>query len=218
MLKRYDPGLPLYFCFVPRTGGTSLTNVFYSAIGRDRVRVNPGPAETVGNHFNRELGYGIETVYPSAYQFYTILRDPFERMVSWYFYVKSRPNGSMRLAPNAPPTKLSDYGETLAEVLVRAPADATRYLPPGRYPQMLDDFLFVGSTERLLSAARFLTGLFGVPCPRKMPRANAAVRDEEVTEDMRERFREEHAEDYDLYAYAVEKWRPVWDAVDEECK
>ena len=155
-------------------------------------------------HYNRTQGYGIEVKHPDADQFFTILRDPFDRLVSWYFYIKHLWKGEVW------GIRLVDYGNTLNGFLDGYHPDVLNFLPAGDYPARLDDFVFVGTVERLWDGARALAEILGKPVPQ-LRRANGAKRDEPVPNDMRPEFRRRYPDVYEVHDYAMRTWSPLWD-------
>jgi hypothetical protein len=106
-LRAYDCNIPLIAIHIPKTAGSSVKEIFRAWFG-DRLlfhyfnkRSSEMPPKydlvamhtkeqpiVIYGHFNRTRNFGIEHYYPKAEQFITILRDPFERVVSGYFYMR----------------------------------------------------------------------------------------------------------------------------------
>ena len=97
----YNKAEPLFSIHIPRCGGKSMTpwlaEIFPGSLGLhyfDEAK-NRMPAKhkrqagtCIHGHFNKARGFGVQDYYPQARQFITILRDPFEVLVSRYYYEK----------------------------------------------------------------------------------------------------------------------------------
>lgn len=168
------------------------------------VNEKPSGGQIGHAHYNSAWCCELTTKYPDADQFFTFLRNPFDRMVSWYFYIKHIWKGHVW------DIRLSEYGNTLRGFLEGYRPDAIQFLPAGQYPCRLDDFVFVGITERLHDGIRALSRILNKPVP-KLLSTNAAVRDEAVPDDMRQGHREMYQDVYETYEYAVQTWHSVYD-------
>lgn len=106
-MKYYDYKDPLISIHIPKSGGTSFSNVLKEWFGQcyyqhyfDEKR-NKLPKKVrlkvpifniqrrsicIHGHFNRERGFGINKYYPKVNQFISILRDPLELQLSFFFY------------------------------------------------------------------------------------------------------------------------------------
>jgi hypothetical protein len=102
-MREYNPKDPLIAIHIPKTGGTSIRDLFREWFGsgllthyksKDALPTRHDlsciqdsniPIAIYG-HFNQLRNFGITQYYPMVNQFVTILRDPFERAVSRYFF------------------------------------------------------------------------------------------------------------------------------------
>lgn len=210
-MRLYDAKKPLYFLHIPRTGGVVMWGWLREMSGnrvRQDTRKTGGPRQIVGGHFDLTVGRGVVQLHPEAEQFMTIFRDPFNRLVSLYFFIKNQYKGKAPWEPG-PPIRLKDYGNTLAGFLDSYPSDVTRFLPVGSLhvrplPRMLEDFIFVGIAERSRNCLRTLARLVHKRCPMFRHGNPCGRVDEPVTPCMRADFHRRHPEDYDLYDWACE--------------
>ena len=69
------------FIHIPKTAGTSISSYFNER--QIRLRVQPGKHDTI-NHIKQRFS----NLYDS-YSKFTVVRNPYDRMVSWYFYLKN---------------------------------------------------------------------------------------------------------------------------------
>lgn len=218
-MREYNRNQGLYFCHVPRTGGAVLSAMIQEMIGTEHHLVGffktPGPGQVAQAHYDQTLGLGVVELHPEAQQFVTVLRDPFDRMVSWYFYLKNLWHGEVDFCARQK-LRLADYGGCLEGFLELYPADQGRFLPSrvhgiSRLPGVLDQFVFVCIRHRLYATACFLAEVFGAKRPKPRSGNPCGKKDEPVTDEMRADFRAAHAADYEIYDYAVETWKPIWD-------
>ena len=98
-MKPYNPARPLISLHIPKCAGTGLMDVF-SKLPRNRFRFLPHypdinrnlppdwnePGVLIHGHFQRFKGEAIETACPGSDQFITVLRDPFDILISSYYY------------------------------------------------------------------------------------------------------------------------------------
>ncbi|MBI3796453.1 MAG: sulfotransferase family 2 domain-containing protein [Deltaproteobacteria bacterium] len=100
-MKPYDREKPLISIHVPKCAGGSFGVVLQSWFGPNlcphypnwELRQTPPRYDLkegicIHGHFNSFKGVGVLDYYPQVEQFITILRDPFEMAVSFYFFRK----------------------------------------------------------------------------------------------------------------------------------
>lgn len=180
----YDPGRLLVSIHVPKTAGTSFRAVlerwfgprlFLQYPGWPRFdRPDVGGDACLHGHFNVEAGHGWRHAAPDAAQFITVLRDPFDRLVSLYRH---------RLRHEAAPDgALASFDAFLELHLSRRPAPGLpRYaveFPPPVAPDRPHDwldgrFLIVGVTDAMEETVERLAAVLGKPRV-DIPRDNAA--------------------------------------------
>lgn len=179
-LKQYDPDLPLVFIHVPKTAGGSVRTVFRNWFGQGfyahyfnwqhnqlphcdprfetHTRENP---VCVYGHFNQKRGFGVDVNYPDAKQFMTILRDPFEQMVSRDFDLRSKsdmmkkyPNGAQPPEGTLEAFLLSDSPNTLSHL--------PRPVTQDNYRDIIDElFIYIGCTEELSASMQKIASSLG---------------------------------------------------------
>lgn len=220
----YDPHLPLFVMHLPKTAGMSVREVFadwfrdglllhYFEEGTGRMPVkydlaalhsNERPVAVYG-HFNKTRGFGIPHYYPDARQFITILRDPFERTVSSYFFLRKHGPGWKDQA-RIPKDDLRTH-------LLNSPGRMVNHFPCDitldNYRDVIESmFIEVGIIERLDdSMARIASRLGKTYRPESMRRLNTTDRDQRlVTEDMRQEFVENNPLEYAIYNYVRAKY------------
>jgi hypothetical protein len=217
-MRAYDPAAPLIYSHVPKTAGTTVREVFRGWFGAGLVEhyadersgsppvrhdltslQSAGLPPVVFGHFNNRRGFGIDQYYPEATQFVTVLRDPFERAISGYYY-RIRHDHSRR-SPATPREDLRSY--------LRRPRGGLINFFPGfvtadNYREMIDrHFIEIGVMEHLAESLRRIARALGRSFDvRELPRLNANPEPPENVADLREQFIANHPLDFEMYDYA----------------
>lgn len=156
-------------------------------------------------HFNRLRGFGVEDYYPNATQFVTILRDPFEKAVSGYFYLKK--NRSYWKDKSRIPREASIENylmKTKVNYLNHFPREVT----PANYKDIIEEyFIEVGIMERLEESMKWIAHKLSMPyVAALLGHHNATDRNQEVQSHLRDLFSERNQLQFDVYNYAVERF------------
>jgi hypothetical protein len=225
MSRTYDPDKPLISLHIPKCGGTSLKRVlqkwfgkhYYKHYRHPQKRAQPPRRKlTTGlfrkrnisrlcihGHFGNVGGHSVADYYPQVDQFITMLRDPFEVMVSRYFYAR-------KLGPNrflkGKRTPISDQFKSFEEFLAGTQPTFLRHLPFDltleNYRQILDEhFVAIGITDESQKSVDQLALRLGYPS-ETVPHNNPSQRDEPVPEHLREQWLQRHPLEVALYEYA----------------
>lgn len=220
--QSYDPSEPLVFMHVPKCAGTSVAHALSYWFGERHVNLRQLPCRDVRED-PRVVGGGscirdhftlphrtVESAYPGARQFFTMLRDPYDTLLSHYFY------GMATKTPKF--ANYADVNEFLDEMAAR-PARATlfNYLLPRSKNEDLcnyaDRFVFIGAADRMGQSISYLAEFLGKQ-PPPVARLNATPRPSEVP-DRREEFHKILAPDFELYEMArnaIDAGRPLGSA------
>ena len=98
-MLRYAKTSPLIALHLPKCGGTSFRHVLASWFPEPQLLLHyrrgkppskhdlEGPVCVYG-HFNSARDVGVEQYYPEVKQFITIMREPFDRFLAQWFYLK----------------------------------------------------------------------------------------------------------------------------------
>ncbi|WP_412552909.1 hypothetical protein [Shimia sp. MIT1388] len=224
--KTYTPSLPLIFVHIPKSGGSSVREVFGTWFGsnlyphyfkpkdqsmpprRDFLGLqrNQEPAVIYG-HFNKHRGFGVEQYYPEASQFMTILRDPLEMHVSRFFYA-ARIEKKGRKIYNAPKSaSLEDFVKTShLSMLEHFPRQVTM----SNYRDIIEEyFLHIGFLDHLEESLNHMGRILKKPSvDTKIPHLNVSARTQPVSEEAAHLFRENHDLEYCVYSHARDLFLP----------
>lgn len=212
---------------VPKTGGTSVMRIFRAWFGEgflshyfDRgtnsmptrhdlaTAHRPERPVVVYGHFNASRGFGVADYYPQVKQFVTIVRDPFERAVSGYFYVQQQFQRGASWWEGSRPAAM-----TLREYLSRKSEGPPLLFSPisltlDNYREILEMFFVeIGITEKLDESLRRIARSLAMDYDSSMlPTENRSLRTQEIPNDLRESFIERHPLEYAIYNYAAARF------------
>lgn len=188
----YDPAKPLIFIHVPKTAGSSVRAVFEDWFGEGlilhyhrgsipdvidlKARHNAASPVCLYGHFNAERGFGIPGRYDDQRQFMTILRDPLEKVISAYFFVRLRAQQAAKPTLQEQLTldlSLGDYvRQTRHNYLKHFPVPVTLE----NYSDVIERyFIAVGITEELPRSMAWIAQCLDRPAP-DIPRLNVTPR------------------------------------------
>ncbi len=224
-MKLYTPDLPLVFIHVPKTAGSSVGRIVEGWFGTGYVpnyfnqRKQSAPVRSdvfdrhsrdapvcVYGHFNPLNGFGIPDLYPDAKQFVTILRDPFDRAVSGYYYKRAlvAKTGRGSIIPK----------RTLPEYLAQAPGKMLLHFPrpvtAQNYKDIIDEFfVMIGFSETLEPSLHMIAAALGHSFdPGLLGHRNKGSYDT-LSMDMdtlRANYKERMPLEYAVYEYAKERF------------
>ena len=227
----YDPTQPLIFTHIPKCAGTSIVRVlrhwfrghYYHTFTDDRLGL-PMPriptqdrwgrwiseVHCIHAHFDHRRGYGLPYLYPEVKQYMTIFRDPFDIVVSMYFFAKGKAKAGVffhegkqvdfcQLYP-----RLEDYVHDHPVWLYdHLPQDLTLH----RLSAALHErFVYIGIFEDMPTSINQLRLRLGKP-PVEMPMRNVSKYDEDVPESLRQWFYHNHPLLHDIYQFALETYK-----------
>lgn len=235
-MRPYDPKLLLIGIHIPKCAGSSMKQVLRRWFGRnihwhfyDEARNLPprpyrpskfnrlltqvtGRVTCIYGPFNRQRGFGVEEYYPTAQQFFTVVRDPLKTALSRYFYAKQQ--GLSRMHAGIPAPISANYASVddfIADQL-HLPY-LVNYLPGpltlGNYADVFAArFVYVGIAEDLQTSVDQLAerlGFASVP----VPHVNTSKHDETLDPALAADFVAARPLEYAIYHYALEHYRDV---------
>jgi hypothetical protein len=225
-MKTYDKNKPLISIHIPKTGGSGFREILENWFAADlyfhyfdeknnrmpeKHQLRPGIC--IHGHFNRGRNFGIKHYYPEADQFITFLRDPFEIVVSRYFFEKKRETVSRSFRGGKPLNLTSDIDQYLDEELRKKDyhPNILDYMPVeitlDNYKQVIDEyFIYIGIVEDFQCSLDKLAAKLKFPA-FAVELLNKSERFVDFSLEYRERFRETHPCEYAIYNYVSENYK-----------
>lgn len=221
---KYNKNKPLIAIHIPKTGGGSYREILKKWYGQkyfshyfdeknnkmpEKHDLNPGIC--ICGHFNKRRNIGIQDYYPEVKQFITILRDPFEILVSRYFFVKkqetvgkSHRNGDVLLLSKDVDKYLEDeiYKKDYhPNILDYMPCEVTM----DNYREVVEEkFIHIGIQDNFQFSMDLIAQKLGFKS-EEMSHMNVSERYQSVSAKIRTVFVETHPVEYALYNYVKKK-------------
>lgn len=220
-MRDYDSNKPLISIHIPKCGGISFTRILegwfkerlvlhYFDEKNNRMpikhRLNPGSGVCIHGHFNMKRGFGITDYYSEVDQFITILRDPFEILLSNYFYVKRLGVEAYRDGLRYDLGDFSDYLKKHGSFMfLHMPCEITM----DNFKEIFEKyFVYIGVLEDIQVSVDCLAKKLGFPVTI-ITHENISERSIEITEQMREEFKERYPLEHAVYNYALSTYKNV---------
>ena len=200
----------MIFTHIPKCAGTSFIRLLrrwfregYCHVHQDESTDRPlGRADTkddtgewneyvrvIHSHFDAGRGYGLPNHYPEIQQYFALMRDPFDVLVSMYFFAKGRSQrGEFKYRG-----KTVDIREHFPDVSAYVAADQAwleNHLPTDMTEDNCEEyvasrFVYLGNFENLQESIDHLAFVLGKR-RQILDRKNQANYDEELPESLRE--------------------------------
>lgn len=221
-MRDYDSSKPLIVIHIPKAAGTSSKEVFKSWFGENfhqhyfnekkacmPIKIDifelhkPQKPLCLHGHFNKLRNFGVEDYYPSADQFITILRDPYEQLISAYFFCsKNGVNWKEKLM--VPNVDIETYLKNKKpNMLNQFPREITK----DNYKDICEEhFIEIGITEKLDQSLDRIANKLGFEYEDNVPTLNKTTRDEKIPENFKDQFIELNRLEYDVYEYCMSKY------------
>jgi len=160
-------------------------------------------------HFHHGHGFGLPYFYPEIDQYITILRDPFDLMVSMYFFMKGRSRQG-QFWYRGSPVDMSEKYPNIESYLCTYPYWLYSHLPQNltlvNYRQQLESqFVYIGVYEDLQTSIDQLAAVLDQPS-MPLPVSNASKYDENVPNYLREQFYHDYPLPKKIYDFALENY------------
>lgn len=161
-------------------------------------------------HFDHRRGYGLPYFYPEVDQYITILRDPFDIIVSMYFFAKGKATTSGFFHEGKQVDFCALY-PTLKSYVEDHPVWLYDHLPQDLTLENVDQyvqerFVYIGVFEDMSTSVDQLRRILG-KAPMTMPKWNQSTYNEPVPEDLRHWFYHNHPLLDRLYKIATATYR-----------
>jgi hypothetical protein len=234
-MKPYDPEKPVIYTHIPKCAGTSIVTMLRSWFGNAYHKLNQDETKDIllpkietqagdgrwlpsvkciHGHFNHGRGYGLPYYYPEIDQYFTILRDPFDLVVSMYFFAKGR-SAQGKFWYRGELVDFSSQFPNVERYVRSYPYWLFNHLPQDltldNYEEYLEQrFVYIGIIEDLQTSVVNLGTILGKPY-FELPQLNTSNYDEKVPQSLREQFYYEYPLLRRLYDYALRNYRRVGD-------
>jgi len=167
------------------------------------------PGICIHGHFNQSRGFGVEDYYPEVDQFITVLRDPLDAAVSNYFYWKTKARNIQLKNGTLHPGSADDYKNIDDFFKKRATSNMLDFMPglitKENYREIIETkFVWIGLAENIQTHVNDLATALGFPSA-EMGRLNTAIRDEELSSAVCNKFIENNPLEFDLYRYVRDR-------------
>jgi hypothetical protein len=229
-VRKYDPEKPILYTHIPKCAGTSVVRLlrnwfgrYYHKLNQDETRDIVLPrvetqddrgcwlkdVKCVHGHFDHGRGYGLPYFYPEVDQYFTILRDPFDLVVSMYFFAKGR-SARGQFWFRGQPVDLRVQFPNVESYVRTYPYWLFNHLPQditlANYKEKLEQkFVYIGIFEHLQTSIDNLGLTLGKP-QTQLPRFNVSTYDEVVPESLREQFYHDYPLLHLVYEFALERF------------
>ncbi|MGB4205294.1 MAG: sulfotransferase family 2 domain-containing protein [Bacteroidales bacterium] len=217
-MLQYDSNKAIISIHIPKAGGTSFRKILSNWYGNklhlhyfnENNKLMPEkfellPGMCIHGHFNSSRDFGIRHYYPEADQFITFMRDPFDIIVSRYYYVKMREKAGTSYR-DGKPTNLADNVNDFLEQEIHN----SNYTPnildffpevitSENYEQIIrSKFIYIGFMDNYQESVDRLADILGFP-HMIAPFENKSERFGEIDPSLRKIFMETHQLEYKVY-------------------
>ncbi len=160
-------------------------------------------------HFHHGHGFGLPYFYPEIDQYISIMRDPFDLMVSMYFFIKGRSKQG-QFWHQGRPVDITEKFPTIESYLKTYPYWIFSHLPQNltlaNYREKLAaQFVYIGIFEDLQTSVDRLAMKLGYPT-MTLPVSNTSKYDETIPEEMRHQFYFDYPLLKKVYDFAAENY------------
>jgi hypothetical protein len=202
----------LLFLHIQKTAGSTLRTFIKNQYDEDEIwfgssldklkEYDPNKLKCVGGHFP----YGIHQNFNRPFSYFTMLRDPVDRVLSYYYFIKNRPNRGKH--ERTAGMDIKDFMKTLENQTVNF---QTKRLSGGKpnlekaKQHLSQDFSFVGLTERFEESLFLMKKEYNWQNPeyknRNITKQRAAK--SELPKDVISFIEERNDMDIEIYRFAI---------------
>lgn len=231
MYKTYESTQPVIFTHIPKCAGSSFIRLLRQWFGKEYLKLNQDERQDillprmelkdrnghwlqgvkcVHGHFDHGRRYGLPYYYPDVPQYFTIFRDPFDIVVSMYFFCKGKSKEGKYWYRGKQVNILDEY-PTLESYLADYPYWLFNHLPQditlSNYRKKIKHrFIYIGIQEDLPGSIRRLAEILDKPYI-DLPRFNESTYDEFIPGWLREKFYKDYPLLKSIYDLAKENYQ-----------
>ncbi len=215
-MRKYDPNIPLLFPHIPKCAGTSFVRLLRKWFGPEYRRTNKidrkvqampkvetklpdgswdPTVKVINAHFDADRGYGLPEYYPDIPQYMTLLRDPFDIVVSMYFFAKGKSEKG-EFFHEGKQVDITEHYKSVNDYVKDYPAWLYAQFPQdikieNATAKIHEKFVYIGILEDLQTSLDRMAEIFGKP-KEVLPLKNVSTYNEEIPESVREQFYADH--------------------------
>ncbi len=230
-MRTYDPDQPLIFTHIPKCAGSSFVRLLRAWFGTTYCKLNQDETKDIllpkiptqdergqwlpnirciHGHFNHYRRYGLPYYYPEVTQYISVLRDPFDIVVSMYFFFKKRSLAGEFLY-RGQAVDIRDHYPTVEQYVRDYPYWLFDHLPQDinttNYREKLAKrFVYIGIFEDMPQSIESLGKVLGKP-KLELPHINVSDYDEPSPSHLRKRFYEDFPLLKSIYDFALSNYR-----------
>jgi Sulfotransferase family len=225
---RLTPDEQLCFIHIPKTAGTTLTSLLNSKFHQSKIcpaevwsELVEIPADRLHQYqlFRGHFFYDINDLIPRKPVYITILRQPIERVISGYEFMRRNPPTRTEALTNHHKAKTMSLKEYVSDMENPSMSNSqTRHLSLSRYKddpeqwlsiakQHLSEFAYFGLVERFQDSMALLTYTFGWNPLEQIPNLMVGTRklkQDQLEPEVLATIAQRNALDIELYQYAQE--------------
>ena len=216
-MKSYDPQRPVIFAHIPKCAGTSFIRLLRrwyrdgyhhphvnekeqgTQLPRVSLRDEQGnwrnDIQCIHAHFDHGRGYGLPHQFPDVDQYFSFMRDPFDIVVSMYFFAK-RKSAEGTFFYDGKQVDIRDNYPSVADYVRDEPKWLYHHLPQditleNYLEEIPKRFVYLGLFEDMDNSLKALARVLNKPY-QPLPQVNVSTYDEDIPQDLREWFYEKH--------------------------
>ncbi|MGE7636131.1 sulfotransferase family 2 domain-containing protein [Bacillus paramycoides] len=223
----------LIYLHIPKTGGTTLKNIIkrqyhpkevWFHMEKDMIpkmekRGNVDQLKCVGGH----CWYGLHEYFEKQFQYFTMLRNPIDRVISEYYYILRRPNHNAY-----PQIKNMTLMEFIQNFSLKSSNQQTRRISGSIHNPNLDhaktnlknDFVVAGLSEMFDDSIFLMKKAFNWQdisySKENVTQKRPAI--DEISKDILNELKKRNAMDIELYAFAKELLTEKLESLDSVSK
>ncbi|MEH7164121.1 sulfotransferase family 2 domain-containing protein [Priestia megaterium] len=163
----------IIFIHIPKTGGTTLNEIFKRSYAENEI-YDHVPLEAMSKHFSQlkeedkkvikaisgHHSYGIHDLFSKPYTYFTMMRNPVERVISLYYFLKTYPGYYENSMRNMPFEEYIDWDPQAKNGQIRQICGPTSQISLEKAKENLEAFELVGITEMFNESLQLLRDKF----------------------------------------------------------